>query len=339
MKNRLLITTALGAVALAGVANAETKVTGSLDINYSATSSSTAADSTDGWGRESQINVSNSGGLDNGIDYAAGFSFEFDGNGNGSAIADENLYIDFISGNTTLSVGQDHGQHTDSSAVPRVSINARSLSTSTVAYTQGAGVGNDGAQHVKEGMNVTLSQKFDGGNLSVRMSPEALQDGGGNDGATHGSEGGARDITFVGNLGVDGLNVNLQHAKIEKALGSTHTSTRDSKANAYSASYNFGQFAVGAAKNSRELGTSATEEYKSTELGVTFAANDNLSLGVSLVETDVASTSADEEIRQISVGYSLGAVAVHLNYAEYENVQGASGTDMDTGSIRLSTKF
>lgn len=51
MKNKLLVSTALGAVMLSGAVNAETKVTGSLDINYSATSSSTAASSTNGWGR------------------------------------------------------------------------------------------------------------------------------------------------------------------------------------------------------------------------------------------------------------------------------------------------
>ena len=339
MKNKLLVSTALGAVMLSGAVNAETKITGSLDINYSATSSSTAASSTNGWGRESQINVSNSGDLSNGMKYAAGFSLEFDGTGNGSNIADENLYIDFTSGNTTVGVSQDHGLNTDSSAVPRVSINAGSLATfSGLTYAQGAPIGN-GAAHVKEGMGVTLAQKLDIGSIQFRYVPELDQDGTSNDNAAHGNEGSAYDINFQGNAGVDGLTVNLAYAKAEKALGSTHTSSRDSKGVQYGVGYNFGQFAVGAQISDRELGNSATGERKTTEFGATFAATESLSLGVAVASTDVNGAAKDEDIVQATIGYNLGAVAIHLNYADYQNVGGTSGTDYEVGSVRLSTKF
>jgi len=339
MKNKLLVSTALGAVMLSGAVNAETKITGQLDINYSAASSSTAASSTNGWGRESQINVSNSGDLSNGMTYAAGFSFEFDGTGNGSDIADENLYIDFTSGNTTVGVSQDHGLNTDSSAVPRVSINAGSLSTfSGLTYAQGAPIGNGGA-HVKEAMGVTLAQKLDIGSVQFRYVPELNQDGGGNDGISKGNEGSAYDINFQGNAGVEGLSVNLAYAKAEKANGSTHTSSRDSKGIQYGVGYNFGQIAVGAQISDRELGNSATGERKTTEFGATFAASDALSLGVAVASTDVNGQAKDEDIVQATIGYNLGAVAIHLNYADYQNVGGASGTDYEVGSVRLSTKF
>ena len=339
MKNKLLVSTALGAVMLSGAVNAETKITGSLDINYSAESSSTALDSTSGWGRESQINVSNSGDLSNGMTYAAGFSFEFDGTGNGSEIADENLYIDFTSGNTTVGISQDHGMNSDSSAVPRVSINAGSLSTfSGLTYAQGAKIGN-GSIWVKEGMGATLVQKLDVGAISFRYTPELNQDGGSNDNAEHGNEGSAYDINFQGNAGVDGLKVNLAYAKGDKANASTHTSARDTKGIQYGIGYNFGQVSVGAQVSDRELGTSATAEKKTTEFGATFAATDSLSLGVAVANTDVNGGTADEEIVQATIGYNLGAVAIHLNYADYQNVGGTRGTDYEVGSVRLSTKF
>jgi len=339
MKNKLLVSTALGAVMLSGAVNAETKITGQLDINYSAASSSTAASSTNGWGRESQINVSNSGDLSNGMTYAAGFSLEFDGTGNGSDIADENLYIDFTSGNTTVGVSQDHGLNTDSSAVPRVSINAGSLSTfSGLTYAQGSPIGN-GSQHVKEAMGVTLAQKLDIGSVQFRYVPELTQDGGVNDAIAKGSEGSAYDINFQGNAGVEGLSVNLAYAKAEKALGSTHTSSRDSKGVQYGVGYNFGQIAVGAQVSDRELGNSATGERKTKEFGATFAASDALSLGIAVASTDVNGAAKDEDIVHATIGYNLGAVAIHLNYADYQNVGGASGTDYEVGSVRLSTKF
>jgi len=339
MKNKLLVSTALGAVMLSGAVNAETKITGQLDINYSAQSSSTAATSTNGWGRESQINVSNSGDLSNGMTYAAGFSLEFDGSNAASSVSDENLYIDFTSGNTTVGVSQDHGLNTDSSAVPRVSINAGSLATfTTSSYSQGAAIGN-GAIHVKEGMGVTLAQKMDVGTIQFRYTPELNQDGGSNDNAEHGNEGSAYDINFQGNAGVDGLTVNLAYAKGDKAGGSTYTSARDTKGIQYGIGYNFGQVAVGAQISDRELGTSATEDRKTTEVGATFAASDALSLGLAVSKTDVTGQAKDEEIVHATIGYNLGAVAIHLNYGDYQNVGGVSGTDYEVGSVRLSTKF
>ena len=339
MKNKLLVSTALGAVMLSGAVNAETKITGQLDINYSATSSNTALNSTNGWGRESQINVSNSGDLSNGMTYAAGFSFEFDGTGNGSEIADENLYIDFTSGNTTVGISQDHGMNSDSSAVPRVSINAGSLSTfSGLTYAQGAKIGN-GSIWVKEGMGATLVQKLDVGAISFRYTPELNQDGGGNDGISEGDEGSAVAVNFQGNAGVEGLKVNLAYVKAEKAGGSTYTPNRDSKGVQYGIGYNFGQFAVGAQVADRELGNSDTVDRKTTEFGATFAATDAISLGVAYAETDITGQTSDEEIVQVSIGYNLGAVAIHLNYADYQNVGGTAGTDYEVGSVRLSTKF
>ena len=339
MKNKLLVSTALGAVMLSGAVNAETKITGQLDINYSAASSNVSATSTNGWGRESQLNVSNSGDLSNGMKYAAGFSFEFDG-ALGTAVADENLYIDITSGNTTVGVSQDHGLNTDSSAVPRVSINAGSLSTFDVAYAQGAAIGlANHLGHVKEGMGVTIAQKMDIGAIQFRYTPELLQDGGVNDGATKGAEGSAYDINFQGNAGVDGLNVNLAYAKADKAGSSAATPSRDAKGVQYGIGYNFGQVSVGAQVSDRELGTSATAEKKTTEFGATFAATDSLSLGVAVANTDVNGGTADEEIVQATIGYNLGAVAIHLNYADYQNVGGTRGTDYEVGSVRLSTKF
>ena len=229
MKNKLLITTAISTIALSSFAVAETKVTGSLDISYNVLSGAgTGFTSDEGFGRESQINISNSGDLNNGMKYAAGFSLEFDGaptSAGTTSISNENLYIDFMSGDTTFSIGQDHGLNTDSSAVPRVSIPANSF-LSGEAYAQGSAIGN-GAIHVKEGMGVFVAQKFDAGTIQARLTPSLNDSGGANDGINGGSEGSAYDINYVGNFGVKGLAVNAQYAKAEKAANSSLTGTRD----------------------------------------------------------------------------------------------------------------
>jgi hypothetical protein len=343
MKNKLLITTAISTIALSSFAVAETKITGGMDITYNVLSGAgNGATSDEGFGRETQINVSNSGDLNNGMKYAAGFSLEFDGNGNGSETSDENLYINFISGNTTFSISQDHGLNTDSSAVPRVSIPANSFIAGE-AYAQGSAIGN-GAIHVKEGMGVFVAQKFSGATAQVRYTPQLNADGGGDNNIVGASEGSAYDVNVQGDLGVKGLNVNLQYAKAEQADSSLLTGTRDSKGKAISASYNFGQVTVGAGRIDRDFGvnassTNTTNKVKSNDFGITFAANDKLSLGLNYVESEVNSGNNDEKITMAQVGYNLGAVGIAVGYADVENLNGEANTDIEQGYVRLSTKF
>ena len=124
MKNKLLLSSALvGSLAITGLASAQTTISGSLDLSYKTISNEGAfTKRTDaGFGREAQINVQNKGKLSNGLDYAAGFALEFDGksgaamglsndsaNAGSSAqtniqrISRENMFIDVISGKTTL---------------------------------------------------------------------------------------------------------------------------------------------------------------------------------------------------------------------------------------------
>ena len=150
MKNKLLITSALAGSLMAGsIANAQTyyekgnnygqsttTVGGDLALTYSAirktggtiTNSTAGVNSTRGFGRESQLNISNRGKLSNGMDYAAGFSLEFDGTGTAStqnateapSISNENVYFDLIAGNTTLTAGVDHIQRGYNGAIPQV---------------------------------------------------------------------------------------------------------------------------------------------------------------------------------------------------------------------------
>ena len=70
MKNKLLTTTAIAGLLITGNAFAQTTITGNLDLSYKAISNSNAkANSVRGLGKESQINVTNKGKLNNGMDY------------------------------------------------------------------------------------------------------------------------------------------------------------------------------------------------------------------------------------------------------------------------------
>jgi len=86
MKNKLLLSSALvSGMIVGGSAIAQTSynsdgVSGSLDIHYRTQSNSAEIFSNEQMGRETQLNIGKSGKLNNGWDYKAGFSLEFDGN-------------------------------------------------------------------------------------------------------------------------------------------------------------------------------------------------------------------------------------------------------------------
>ena len=343
MKNKLLLSSALvGSLLATSMSFAETKVTGSLDLNYTTRSSDTAKSSGDGFGRETQINVSNSGDLNNGMKYAAGFSLEMDGGG--TAKNNENIYLDVTAGAITFTVGVDHITNTDSSAVPRVSIPANSLARSgaDIAYSQGSQfftTGNGSVTHVKESMGVGASV----GGFHFFYTPSLGDSGGANDSynttTNEGSD--AYQLLYVGDAGVKGLKINAGVQKAEKSAKSIYTTASDVTNTQISASYNFGQVTVGAGRIDSENGTlTALQDKETNDFGITYAVNDKLSLGINYAETslDTAST-VDEEITMLQAGYNLGAVGVAISYMEIQNVEGARGKDEEIASIRLSTKF
>jgi outer membrane protein OmpU len=340
MKNKLLLSSALvGSLIASSIASAETKITGSMDLSYTAISKQSAAASDSGFGRETQINVSNSGELSNGMAYSAGFSLEMDGGG--TAKNNENVYIDLKAGDVTLSLGVDHISNMDSSAVPRVSAPANSIAVSSkdLSYNQGASfftAGNTDQTHAKESMGIGASAA----GFVFYYVPQLGDVGGGNDSFTAGPGGSAYQIMYKGNAGVEGLNINAGMQGAEKALGSTYTAVRDVDNTQISASYNFGQFTVGAGKIDSENGSStAASDRETVDYGITYAVNDQLSIGINYAETELTGQANDEEVTMVQVGYNLGAIGVVLSYVDIQNVENQASTDDQIGSIRIATKF
>jgi hypothetical protein len=340
MKNKLLLSSALvGSLVASTISFAETKITGQLDLSYNAKSDQLAKDSDGGFGRETQINVSKTGDLNNGMKYAAGFSVEMDGNG--TAKNNEGVYLNVITGGITYHVGVDSISNLDSSAVPRASIPANSVANSStdVAYHQGASlIDSKGARsHVKESMGFGVS----GSGFTAYYVPQLEDKGGANDSFTAGSGGNAYMLNYKGNAGVQGLNLNIGYAKADKAVGSTFTTRRDVKLQQASVAYNFGQIAVGIGRIEAEDGvTAGTAKDRSTDdFGVTFAVNDKLSLGVNYAKTDIDTAVEDEKVTMAQIGYNLGAVGFAVSYAQFESVLGAANNDDEHFNVRLSTKF
>ena len=356
----------------AGVSVAQTTVTGSLDLSYRAVGSSTGTNSDGvssfrGFGKESQINLANKGKLNNGLDYAAGFSLEFDGaDMQGSAtqtssaqgVHGEGVYINIIDGNTTYHAGADWIQNPDSHGL---------INPVGVGYMTSFGNAIGAAGTAKQGIYPTVAnspyqgygfgvvQKTPFGNLSLSYVPSP-QDGVaghdiGNNQSIANYEGTAEsaiELGLVGNLGVKGLTVQAfynERSAPDQNAGSTNP-TGKVQGTALTAAYNFGQLTIAGDYRVTEGGGKVTagmpdEQIEGKAISLTYAATNNVSLGVvyGKAESNRTDKPSSEKIKIAAIGYNLGPVALNAEYTDTANVGGLAGADAKELIVKASTKF
>jgi hypothetical protein len=327
----LLLTTAIaGLTAITGFAHAETKVSGNMEQTFKA-SSIDNTDSGRGLGVETNIGLSSSKDLDNGLKASYGFNLEFDNDG-----ADANgdvYYLTIGSGNVSFSIARDNGQNLSSTVVPHISDQAGTI-------VDGETLGNVSSADAHNYDHVRLDAKMLGGTLTLRYAPDAGNQVAGDSVIVDTGKSNS-EIIYSGNLGVDGLSLQAGYSKID---GSNPVTDEDIKFKKFGIAYNFGQFAVGADIRSEDSGTVASKvEKEAVRYGVTFAANDNMSFGVSYQETEEKTAgvkaASDEETILVGVGYNFGGLGIDLNYAQVDNLSNASGTDAEFFQIRTIQKF
>lgn len=358
MKNKL-ITTALSSFIVMGSVSAiaQTTISGNLDLTYNAVSADTktvTGNSYRGFGKESQLNFANKGKLSNGIDYAAGFSWEIDGPDSlTTAAALENHYIDFIMGNTTISISSDHVNNTDQTLVNPVGY----------GYTGGDGIGNSVSIYPKNladnnGLGLGVTHNFGVLRATLNYQPNS-ESTASNDVANslvstnvETATNSSKSIVLQGDLGVKGLNV-LAGKKMEKKdpIAATNSAPTDKDGTRLSVAYTVGQFTIAGDKiklggqlvnQNGTVTTVGNHELEGKAIGLAFAVNKDLSIGVYQAKAesnqkDVA--AAEEKTKAITLGYNLGPVTLQAQIKDTENNAGLAANDGKTGGIKLSTKF
>ncbi len=364
MKNKLITTALVSSILGFGVSSAvaQTTVTGNLELSYHATShegNATAAQkqlNTRGFGKESQINIANKGKLSNGMDYAAGFSLELDGiDGTSDNTAttgswNENVYIDFISGNTTVTVGADHIQNPDRNVTNLVGfgylgidginnlISSYSKSVGSPYSSFGVGI----VQNVGVGR---VSALYTPGGAAANDILNGLQ--------TNQTDAGESmyELGFKGDLGVKGLDVGIFYNKSDKA--GQIAANKDLVGKKIDFSYNMGQFTLAGELAKQEgvdtqTGTvsgydAGPDTHKMKSIGVAYAVDKALSIGYTYGVADSdsvdANQTADEKINLFAIGYNLGPVTAQLQYKQVDNASNYNGLDAEQISARLATKF
>jgi len=355
MKNKLLLSTALVGGLMAGsAAIAQTSVTGNLAINYRAQSFDGANSglSTRGFGRETQVNVQNKGKLNNGLDYAAGFSLEFDGNDRtqttgaqsvsgteGNSISNENVYVDFISGGTTVTIGVDHIQNITTAAVPQIFD-----VMDNVAAGIGAKATNTIGANAKESMGFGIMQVIPGTGLTASLNyVPRLNDFGTSEQTAPSATNGNNSAYEYGVVGRDAFGVKgLGFRYFANKADALATANKDLEGQHYGVSYSAGQFAIGVEKHKQNR-TSSTEtsdaiDQISKTYSATYAVNKDLSLGITHINTDI-SAAQDEKITSVQVGYNLGAIAAVLAYSDLSDIGTTAGRDAKELQFRITAAF
>lgn len=375
MKNKIttaLVGTLFG-LGLSSASVAQTTISGNLDLSYFAVSTSSVSKSYRAVGRETQLNLANKGKLSNGMEYAAGFSWELEGgealgsasaantNTDSSNASNENVYIDFFyNKDSYISISNDHVPNTDVTFTNLVGF----------GYLGGQGIGNMTQLYPTSlntsGYGIGISHNFGPMRLSGTYVPNPIKDGAPTNDTGHtltavaDSENNTKiEVTARGDLGVKGLDVMLGVSRQNRvASGSTIDATaQDPNGKRASVKYNFGNVTVAGdyivvegqnittgATTSAAAAATTTADHKLTgkSVGVAYAISPALSIGYtrSVAETSKAGY-VDEKVNHYAIGYNLGAVSVAAMFRDAKGVAGTTGAggEGEVGSIRLSTRF
>lgn len=364
------ITTALvGTLCGLGLTSAiaQTTVSGNLNLAYHAVSVKAAASDKNSYrttGQETQINIQNKGTLSNGMAYAAGFSWELDGNealGDSTAGSasdssngrNENTYIDiYLNKDTYVSISSDHIPNSDVTMTNLVGwgyLGAQGVNNATSLYPTSF---ND------SGYGIGIVSNLGPATLAIGYQPNPGKAGGSADTghniklAEDSSANSKVEATLRGDLGVKGLDVLVSAAWQDAAhIGSTGQNV-DPNGRRFAAKYNFGSFTVAAdyirlaGQNVTQANLAATTSNLHTlvgkSVGLAYAVTPALSVGYTkLIAETNQSGYVDEKVNMFAVGYNLGAVTLQAQHRDGEGIAGLAG---DTGkgqvtSVMLSTKF
>ena len=344
-----MLTTAIAGLALTANAIAQTTITGEIRVTHKAVAaeaaSGTVTTSGRGFGTEQQINFANKGKLNvGGLDYAAGFSIENDGLQT-TSLFNENSYIDITnaSSGTTLSLSIDHIQRNDSDRSAgnifgfAPSEFSSSGHTSLMSATPGPGVGQSQSIAVIQDIG-----KF--GKLAYNYAPTATDKSsttttsgaGSSEAYTETNEKSAYEISFVGNLGVQGLTVDYFTSKQKQMSGVAVKAEGEN----IGLRYNTGAVTLGVARKIWNDDGSTKTEITEKNYGVAYAVNKDVTLGL-LHATAEQNTSANakQKLTAIQLGYNLGPVALTVGVAKNSDIGGVTGADSDMIMTRLTGAF
>jgi outer membrane protein OmpU len=295
----------------------EMAVSGSAKLTYTDREQSSGATGTP-FGINKLLGFSGSGEMENGWVVSVYF-----GN-NGTSQSSASLSIDM----------GDMGKLTYDSGVGGHGIGSIDDKTPTAAEeiwdNISYGTGHDGFR-VGIGNSGALAYSTTVGAVSI--SADYVRQGGGavEDGATGAAGTGSGTSIALTMSPSDGLNVGAGVGN----KGTGNASEEDKQKTAF-ATFAVGPATIGLQRAYQDsAGTDA--DWTTTQYGISFAVNENLSLSYGARTVD-AETSLDEEGTGIAASYTMGSMSITANHNEVDDIKGAAG-NKETTEIAVSFAF
>jgi len=319
-----------GSLAAISAANAgDLAVTGGVDMSWT---SLPMANSGNPIGIGSNLTFSGSGELDNGWSVKLTVAHT-----NANAYSNTNVVV----GIPALgSIRIDQG--TTGTGIDRMDDNTPNVWEE--AYGTGLSAGIDTVSGVSGGTNIEWTPNTpDGTTVRVAWSPDV---GGKNaaDKGTASTDGSVKssgfDITVEATgegMGLEGLTLYGGVSQIENYQNSADYND-DNEEVTVGAKFAIGSFTLGYQWSEEETGRASTNmKYQNDGYGITFAVNDDLSVGYNVYKSNKnTTTDVEVEASSIQVAYSVGGLSVRLADATVDNALYATAATNQRDATTLS---
>jgi len=327
---KLGVSALCGSLAAVSSANAgDLAVTGGVDMSWVSLQDATTGNPI---GIGSNMSMAGSGELDNG--WTVGLTVALT---NAAAMSNTNVDI------TIPAMGALRISH----GVSGSGIDRMDDSTPNVweeAYGTGLGTGINTVSGVSGASNIEYTPNMLPEGLTARLAwtPNA---GGASSadlatGATQTNKGGGYDITLNATDAVTGMSGLTVYGGMSKIDQDDTVATIDGniEEKTYGATYAMGGFTVGYQWSEEDNGVSSgAQEYENTAYGITFAVNDDLSIGYNNYESkQTNTTSVTAEASSIQAAYTMGGATVRIASAEIDNAKYQTTSDAQRKALTLS---
>jgi len=213
------------------------------------------------------------------------------------------------------------------------------------AYGTGLGTGINTVAGTSGGATIEWTPNMlpDGLTARVAFSPDA-SGGSSNDkgsAGTSANSGSGYDLTVTLSdaiTGMSGLTLNAGMSNVE-STGLNNDGDREEQTIA--ATYAMGGLTVGYQWSEEDLGTSANEQqYDNEGYGITFAINDDLSVGYNHYESKQTSTTdVEAEATSMQIAYSMGGASIRIADSSADNMKYQTGAAYDRDSTVISVSL
>ena len=218
------------------------------------------------------------------------------------------------------------------------------------AYGTGLGTGINNVDGSSGGSTIEYTPNMlpDGVTVRLAWTPDA---GGtnANDNATSGTAASVSESGYDATIQLTDAVTGMSGLTLTAGMSKTHQDSTqanydgDKDEFTYAITYAMGGFTVGYQYSEEDLGMSTTEQqYDNTGYGITFAVNDDLSIGYNNYESkQTSTTNVTAEASSLQVAYTMGGASIRLAQADIDNAayQTATMYDQDATTLSVSLAF